>query len=48
MKNSPINIISHLYYEQDSDHWVVQTNEEHCAGVAELAFSYIARYASAR
>jgi len=40
MKNSPIDIISHLYYDQDSNRWIIQTNEEHCAGVAEFAFKF--------
>ena len=30
-------IISHLYQDGNSKKWVIQTNEEHSSGVAELA-----------
>lgn len=29
--------ISHLYQDKNDGHWVIQSNEEHIAGVAELA-----------
>lgn len=36
MKNM---IIAHLF-KDDYDHWIMQTNEEHCAGVAEMASQF--------
>ena len=30
-------IISHLYQDKSDGHWVIQSNEEHTAGVAERA-----------
>ena len=33
--------ISHLYYDTD---WKIQTNQEHCAGVAKLAGEFAARF----
>lgn len=29
--------ISHLYQDKNDGHWIIQSNEEHTAGVAELA-----------
>lgn len=33
-------IISHIYQDKSDGHWVIQSNEEHTAGVAERASSF--------
>lgn len=33
-------IISHLYRNEDTGQWVIQTNAEHCRGVAELTAAF--------
>ena len=33
-------IISHLYRDSENGQWVIQTNEEHQRGVAELAAGF--------
>lgn len=37
MTKPATEMISHLYYEEESKRWIIQSNENHCAGVAEIA-----------
>ncbi len=37
-------IISHLYQSVDNGQWIVQTNDEHSAGVAELASGFASEF----
>ena len=37
-------IISHLYQDRESGRWVIQTNEEHQRGVAELASGFSGQF----
>lgn len=43
MKRLDRLIISHLYFDQDSKEWVVQSNEEHCKGVSDMASEFAGR-----
>lgn len=37
-------IISHLYRDSKNGQWVIQTNEEHLRGVAELAAGFSGQF----
>lgn len=37
-------VISHLYYDKDTRNWQIQTNEEHCQGVADLAAGFASEF----
>lgn len=37
-------VISHLYQDADSGEWIIQTNEEHQRGVAELTAAFAGQF----
>ena len=37
-------LISHLYQDTNNGKWVIQTNEEHQRGVAEIASEFAAKF----
>lgn len=44
MENSIVQFISHLYKDSTSGSWIIQSNEQHQAGVAEMSASFACKF----
>lgn len=44
MQKHSHTIISHLYRQDDGGEWIIQTNDEHCAGVADMAANFASEF----